>query len=82
MLGLVSGLHDVATRWVVTYDIARWRNEIPWMSLYFSVAVWMSLALSGFGLIKHRLPRYRTRPTLIPARNTAAATASSIVPRQ
>ena len=48
--------------------------------LYFSVAVWMSLALGGFGLIKHRLPRYRTRPTLIPVRNTAAA--SSIVPRQ
>jgi hypothetical protein len=82
LLGLVSGLHDVATRWVVTYDIARWRHEIPWMSLYFSVAVWMSLALGNFGLIKHRLPRYRTQPTLLPARNAAIATASSVVPRQ
>src|SRR6202030_2154491 len=33
-LGLVAGLHDVATRWVVTHDIAPWRDEIAWMSLY------------------------------------------------
>ena len=61
--GLFSGLHDVATRWVVTYDIARWKDEIAWMSLYFSAAVWASLLLAGFGLIKHLLPRYRvSRP--------------------
>jgi hypothetical protein len=59
---LVSGLHDVATRWVVSHDIAAWRNEIPWMSLYFSVAVWTSLALSCFGLIRDLLPHYRTPP--------------------
>ena len=46
--GLFSGLHDVATRWVVTHNIAQWDNEIPWMSLYFSVAVWTSLLLGGF----------------------------------
>jgi len=28
------------------------------MSLYFSVAVWTSLILAGFGLVKHHLPRY------------------------
>ena len=38
-LGLVAGLHDVATRWIVTHDIAPWRDEIAWMSLYFSTAV-------------------------------------------
>jgi hypothetical protein len=32
------------------------------MSLYFSLAVWSSLALGGFGLVKHRLPQYRLRP--------------------
>jgi len=64
-LGLFAGLHDVATRWVVTHDIARWDGEIAWMSLYFSAAVWTSLLLAGFGLIKHLLPRYRAgRPTL------------------
>src|SRR6202043_2536192 len=41
-LGLVAGLHDVATRWIVTHDLAPWRDEIAWMSLYFSTAVWSS----------------------------------------
>ena len=47
-LGLVAGLHDVATHWIVTHDIAPWRDEIAWMSLYFSLAVWASLALCVF----------------------------------
>jgi hypothetical protein len=63
-LGLFGGLHDVATRWVVTHDIARWDGEIAWMSLYFRAAVWTSLLLAGFGLMKRLLPRYRAgRPT-------------------
>jgi len=63
-LGLFAGLHDVATRWAVTYDVARWDGEIAWMSLYFSAAVWTSLLLAAFGLMKHLLPRYRAgRPT-------------------
>jgi hypothetical protein len=53
---------------VVTHNIARWEGEIPWMSLYFSVAVWTSLLLGGFGLVRHHLPRYRLRrPLLKPA---------------
>ena len=31
-----EGLHDVSSRWVVTYDVQTWREEIAWMSLYFS----------------------------------------------
>ena len=65
LLGLLAGLHDVASRWIVTHDLARWRNEIPWMSLYFSVAVWASLLLGGFGLIRHLLPHYRVRRPLL-----------------
>jgi hypothetical protein len=39
------------------------------MSLYFSTAVWASLALASFGLVKHLLPRYRIRaPLARPAR--------------
>ncbi|HVX76790.1 MAG TPA: hypothetical protein VHB49_11720 [Bradyrhizobium sp.] len=45
LLGLVEGLHDARTRWVVTHDLAHWKDEIAWMSLYFSLAVWASLAL-------------------------------------
>jgi len=59
--GLLSGLHDLATRWVVSHNVARWHNEMPWMSLYFSVAVWTSLLLGGFGLVRPLLPRYRVR---------------------
>ena len=59
LLGLFAGLYDVTTRWVVTHRITLWSDEIAWMSLYFSVAVWTSLALCGFVLIKDRLPQYR-----------------------
>jgi hypothetical protein len=61
LLGLFAGLHDAASRWVVTHDIALWSDEIAWMSLYFSFAVWTSLALCAFALIKHRLPQYHAQ---------------------
>src|SRR6266481_7661890 len=41
----LEGLRDVTTRWIVTHDLAEWKDEIAWMSLYFSAAVWASLAL-------------------------------------
>ena len=73
-LGLAAGLHDLATRWIVNHDIARWRHEIPWMTLYFSLAVWASLALGSFGLIRHHLPRYRAHsPTQLPRSPAAIA---------
>src|SRR6202035_308038 len=77
-LGLVAGLHDVATRWIVTHDIAQWRDEIAWMSLYFSTAVWGSLALAGFGLVKHLVPRYRVRAPLL--RRTRRPVAVTVQP--
>jgi hypothetical protein len=63
-LGIIAGLHDVSTRWIVTHDIARWKDEIVWMSLYFSVAVWSSLGLCGFALVRDRLPEYCRRSDL------------------
>src|SRR5262245_60500549 len=60
ILSLLAGLHDVSTNWVVTRDIAQWQDEMAWMSLYFSAAVWSSLALCGIGLLADRLPHYRT----------------------
>ncbi len=47
-LRLMEGLRDASTRWVVTHDIVHWKDEIAWMSLYFSMAVWASLALCVF----------------------------------
>jgi hypothetical protein len=59
-LGHLEGLRDVSTRWVVTHDLAEWKGEIAWMSLYFSMAVWASLALCVFYSLEDHLPRYRT----------------------
>jgi hypothetical protein len=44
-LSLRQGLHDSATRAVVTHRWEDWREEIPWMTLYFSVGPWLSMAL-------------------------------------
>jgi hypothetical protein len=44
-LTLSQGLHDAWSRRVVSYSWADWRAEVPWMTLYFSVCVWWSLAL-------------------------------------
>jgi hypothetical protein len=67
LLGLFAGLHDLATHWVVTHDIADWRQEIAWMSLYFSMAVWTSLTLASLGLVKHQLPRFAVRAPRVKA---------------
>ena len=77
LLGVAGGLYDVSTRWAVTHDLAQWKDEIAWMSLYFSAAVWSSLALGSFALIRGRLHRYRRSPgrwsrqspRLLPARS-------------
>ncbi len=45
LLGFFEGLKDLNSRWVVTRDIQDWKDEIAWKSLYFSFAVWVSLAL-------------------------------------
>jgi hypothetical protein len=55
-----EGLRDASTRWVVTRDFAHWKDEIAWMSLYFTAAVWASLALCLVYSLGEHLPRYRT----------------------
>jgi hypothetical protein len=45
-LPLATGLYDAATRWIVTYEWSEWTDEVAWMSLYFSVGVWLSIAFS------------------------------------
>ena len=67
LFSFFAGLHDVATRWVVTHSLAPWHREMAWMSLYFSFAVWGSLMLGGFGLVRHLVPRYRIGRPLVRA---------------
>jgi hypothetical protein len=43
---LAAGLADASSRWTVSHDWAHWRSEVVWMTLYFSVAVWISIGLA------------------------------------
>lgn len=64
-----QGLADVSTRWIVSRDWNLWKSEVVWMSLYFSVAVWTSIALA----LAHVPLRARgARPAPAPARATLA----------
>jgi hypothetical protein len=65
LLGFLEGLHDVSTRWVVTHDFEHWKDEIAWMSLYFSAAVWASLALCVIYSLDGHLPQYRTEAAAV-----------------
>ena len=44
-LSIVDGMVDVRRRRRVSYRWEDWRNEVPWMSLYFIVGVWSSIWL-------------------------------------
>jgi len=72
LLGIIEGLRDVSTRWVVTHDIEHWKGEIAWMSLYFSAAVWASLALCVVYSLDSHLPQYRTEAAAAIASPAAA----------
>ena len=73
LLRPLEGLRDVSTRWVVTHNFAEWKDEIAWMSLYFSAAVWASLALCVFYSLEDHLPRYRTEATVASSSSDALA---------
>jgi hypothetical protein len=78
LLGPLEGLRDVSTRWVVTHDLADWKGEIAWMSLYFSAAVWASLALCVFYSSADRLPRHRTEAPVASWSSNAPTTVSKV----
>lgn len=43
-LTFAQGFADALT-WKVTFDINQWLWEMPWLTLYFSFAVWISISL-------------------------------------
>lgn len=43
---VATGFADASGRWVVSHHWADWRGEVLWMTLYFSVAVWVSIGLA------------------------------------
>ncbi|TSA58226.1 MAG: hypothetical protein D4R39_01110 [Methylophilaceae bacterium] len=44
-LSLTQGIVDASGRWIVSDRWEDWKSEVVWMSLYFSVAVWLSISL-------------------------------------
>jgi hypothetical protein len=44
-LALAAGLGEILQRCTVLRDWAEWRADALWLTLYFTLAVWMSLAL-------------------------------------
>jgi hypothetical protein len=70
-LTLAQGIRDAAGRWVVTFRWEEWREEMPWMSLYFTLGVWVSIALS-----RAPYPAEAQVPAARRARRVSAALAS------
>ncbi|HML08525.1 MAG TPA: hypothetical protein VK430_10420 [Xanthobacteraceae bacterium] len=64
LLRPLEGLRDASTRWIVTHDLAKWKEEIAWMSLYFTAAVWASLALCLFYSIENQFTHCRAEGTV------------------
>lgn len=44
-LSVTQGLLDTSTRWIVSHRWDDWKTEVVWMSIYFSIAVWLSISL-------------------------------------
>lgn len=44
-LPLLQGLIEASQLCIVSFDWHIWREEIPWMTLYFTIAVWVSIFL-------------------------------------
>jgi hypothetical protein len=44
-LGIAQGVIDAWRRRIVSYRWELWKNEILWMSLYFTLGVWSSVSL-------------------------------------
>ncbi len=65
-LSLLQGAIDASSRWTVTHSWEVWKTEVTWMTLYFSLAVWLSIALV-------HLPRLRVAPQQTPSRHAELA---------
>jgi hypothetical protein len=65
-LSIGQGVLDVLKHRVVSYRWVDWKGEMVWMSLYFSVAVWISISLVR---VAHRGV---ARPTSSPGASSAS----------
>lgn len=56
-LSLAQGWRDSFHRRVVTRAWSDWRDEMPWMTLYFTAGVWVSIALVRTPAFRDAAPR-------------------------
>jgi hypothetical protein len=76
-LPLVQGVIDAAQRCTIATQWAAWRDEVAWMTLYFSVAVWMSIALVSVPGFRVKVGR-RGRRRVVLARKRPIADAPQV----
>jgi len=53
---LTNGFLDMLKSCKVSFSMHKWHQEIPWMTLYFSVTVWVSMAFAyapSFKSVEH-----------------------------
>ena len=55
-LPLGDGLREIVQRCIVTREWAKWREDALWLTLYFTVAVWISIALPQVPTFKGARP--------------------------
>jgi hypothetical protein len=60
-MDVFQGALDASGRWVVSRRWEAWQHEIPWMSLYFSVAVWLSISLIHAPVLRRLRPSRRRK---------------------
>jgi hypothetical protein len=56
-LSLREGIRVLFERCLVTREWAAWRDDVPWLTLYFTIGVWISVALA------HAPPLRGAKPT-------------------
>jgi len=67
-MSIAQGARDVSMHGVVSHRWSDWKSEVVWMSLYFSVAVWISIALIHASQMAMRISAGRRKdlPSLVP----------------
>jgi diacylglycerol kinase len=85
-LSLAQGLNDASSRWIVSHSWHDWHSEVIWMSVYFSVGVWFSIALMHMRIpaVAPEAPTNQARPATAtgkPAMMTMKSTTALSVTR-
>ncbi|MEA2696567.1 MAG: hypothetical protein QOI66_838, partial [Myxococcales bacterium] len=63
-LTLRQGWADAQDRRVVTHRWVDWKEEMPWMSLYFSAGVWVSIGVAQAAASRSRMVAREAAPPL------------------